>query len=284
MNVKQLSEIFLIELSGLYSEQEIKSITFYAFHHILNFSRSDMLLKKEEQINDENLSFLQDILNKLKQEIPIQYVLGCAEFYGINLAVNPDVLIPRPETEELVDWIIKENNNKTVKILDIGTGSACIAIAIKKNILLSTVFASDISDKALIVAKENAKNNNAEIHFLNFDILNVPENIKFPDFDIIVSNPPYVTESEKKYMKNNVLKYEPYNALFVSDNDPLLFYKAVADFSLKLIKKKITLFFEINERFSSCLFDMLSEKGFSDIEVEKDINGKYRMLKCDYII
>jgi len=282
MKVKQLSEIFLKELSLIYPSQEIKSITYVAFNQILKFSKSDMLLRKEEHIDEAKLLDLQDILFKLKQEIPIQYILGATEFYGLNFSVTPDVLIPRHETEELVDWIINENIENKVKILDIGTGSGCIAIALKKHLPNSNVFAIDISEKAICVANENALKNNTEIHFFNFDILNVPQNTLLHDFDIIVSNPPYVTESEKIYMKNNVLKNEPHNALFVFDNNPLIFYKAIADFVLQINKKNTTLFFEINENLAKPLFEMLLKKGFFDIELKKDINGKFRMLKCDF--
>ena len=282
MKVKQLSEIFLKELSLIYPSQEIKSITYVAFNQILKFSKSDMLLRKEEHIDEAKLLDLQDILFKLKQEIPIQYILGATEFYGLNFSVTPDVLIPRHETEELVDWIINENIENKVKILDIGTGSGCIAIALKKHLPNSNVFAIDISEKAICVANENALKNNTEIHFFNFDILNVPQNTLLHDFDIIVSNPPYVTESEKIYMKNNVLKNEPHNALFVFDNNPLIFYKAIADFVLQINKKNTTLFFEINENLAKPLFEMPLKKGFFDIELKKDINGKFRMLKCDF--
>ena len=280
MNVDDIRKLFLQELSEKYPENEIKSIFYYSAHTVLGFSRIDMAFRKDEEISNENQSLFFDILKKLKLDIPIQYILGTSEFYGLPFNVNKNVLIPRPETEELVDWIIKYNKNKNAAIIDIGTGSGCIAISLKKNIPESFVKAVDISEEALTVAIQNAKLNNVIIDFSKLDILNFPDNNSFPEFDIIVSNPPYVRDSEKKLMQNNVLNFEPHKALFVSDNDPLLFYEAIAEFSLKHLKKNGCLYFEINENFSVVLSEMLIRKGYYNVIVKKDINNKNRMIKC----
>jgi len=282
MKVKDITELFIKELLDKYSEREIKNIVLYALQHSLNFSKSDYFLKKEEIIREDKVSYLIDILKKLSKDIPIQYIIGNTEFFGLQFIVNHDVLIPRPETEELVEWIIKENKNKTASILDIGTGSGCIAISLKKYFPESSVTAIDISERALDVAKENASANNTSVKFHKMDILNKDECSTLAEFDIIVSNPPYVRESEKLLMRKNVLNYEPNEALFVPDDDPFKFYKAISELSILHIKRGGILFFEINENLSAELMEMIDSMGFVDTVVRKDINGKYRMLRSTY--
>ena len=280
MKVKDITHFFLEQLSEKYSEKEIRSFVFYSVQYLLGFSRADIVLRKDEEISNENQSLFFDIIKKLKLDFPIQYIFGTTEFYGLPFNVNNDVLIPRPETEELVDWIIKNNKNKNAAILDIGTGSGCIAISLKKHFPESSVYAVDISVKALNIAKQNTLLHKVIINFSRLDILNYIDNNEFPQFDIIVSNPPYVTESEKKQMKNNVLKYELHEALFVPDNNPFLFYEAIAEFSLKHLVKNGRLYFEINENLSAELSEMLINKSFCNVIVKKDIHGKDRMLRC----
>jgi release factor glutamine methyltransferase len=217
---------------------------------------------------------------ELKLQKPIQYTLGETEFFGINLKVNPHVLIPRPETEELVDWILRSKANDYPNILDIGTGSGCIAIALAKHLPAARVYALDISHDAITLAKQNSMNANAHVSFIHDDILSVPNRIEGSPFDIIVSNPPYVRESEKQLMQSNVLDNEPHLALFVKDTDPLIFYKAIAQTAKNHLKPNGTIFCEINEAFGEETADVFKDFGFNDIEVRNDINGKERMLRA----
>ena len=278
--IKDIIELFRQELTSVYSEKETESILFLVLHHVIGFSRTESVLRKEELLEEITRKKLFTILGKLKRGMPVQYVLGHTEFYGLDFLVRPGVLIPRPETEELCNWIIKENKNRKAVMLDIGTGSGCIAITLKKHIEDCTVYACDISEKALEIAGKNATKNNAGIHFFKSDTLNSKEKKKLPQFDVIVSNPPYIRNSEKKLMKPNVLNYEPHEALFVSDKNPLLFYKAIAGFSLNHLCPGGYLYFEINENLSSELVEVIDNMGFHDIQIKKDVNGKYRMLKC----
>jgi release factor glutamine methyltransferase len=218
-------------------------------------------------------------VSQLKLQKPIQYILGEAQFFNINLKVNPNVLIPRPETEELVHWIVNSNATENPSVLDIGTGSGCIAIAIAKNIVGSMVFAMDISPKAIALAKQNAKEAEVEVIFDEQDILSLPKSIKGAPFDIIVSNPPYVRNSERSFMDTNVLDHEPELALFVSDGNPLVFYKAIAQVAQTALKPNGFVYFEINEAFGNETAEVLSSFGFVDIEIRKDINGKDRMVR-----
>ncbi|MFA4852825.1 MAG: peptide chain release factor N(5)-glutamine methyltransferase [Bacteroidales bacterium] len=280
VKVKDITGLFYKELSDIYSEQEVRSLVYYVLRRVPGFSKSDTVIRREEPVDNSISIKIIDIIKKLKREVPIQYIFGDTEFYGLDLLVSPDVLIPRPETEELADWIIKENKNCKVTILDIGTGSGCIAIALKKHIADCTVYACDISENALKVAKQNAVRNITDIQFFKSDILNIKKNMAFPEFDIIVSNPPYIRTSEIKLMKGNVVKHEPHDALFVPDTNPLIFYKAIADFSLNHLRSGGSLYLEVNENLSVETSEMLENNGFCNIQVKKDISGKHRMLKC----
>lgn len=285
--VNAVISFFKSELVELHSLGEIETFISYSFEHVLNYSKTDLLLNKDLTMSESELLKFNNIVKQLKKNKPIQYILGNTYFYGLNLNVNESVLIPRPETEELVDWIIKDYSNKkttSLKLLDIGTGSGCIAIALSKNISESDVFALDVSIEALEIAKVNAnKNDQKNIHFIEADINHIStlKSFNFPtDFDIIVSNPPYITESEQSAMYKNVLDYEPHVALFVKDTNPLIFYVSIANFAIQKLQKNGALFFEINELFGKEMIKMLLEKGFINIELRKDINGKDRMIKC----
>ncbi|MGE5393156.1 MAG: peptide chain release factor N(5)-glutamine methyltransferase [Candidatus Saccharibacteria bacterium] len=266
------------ELAGIFQKQEIESLIFLIFEKIKGYSRTRFLLAKEEELTDQENLEIQNIVARLKDHEPIQYILGITEFYGLPFYTTPGVLIPRPETEELVEWIINENQLLSPQILDIGTGSGCIAITLKKNIPHSNVKACDISAVCITAANCNAQLNEVDITVLEYDILKQAPGLSFPPFDIIVSNPPYVRESEKEMMQKNVLDYEPSLALFVPDNAPLLFYERIADFSLKYLYPGGRLYFEINEAFGKECLAMLHGKGFSQIMLKKDINGKDRMI------
>jgi release factor glutamine methyltransferase len=270
---------FQSELLGLYPETEIRSFWLLIIEKLTGFSRTEIIVNKNTLFSEKQRTEVESFIEKLKNFIPIQYILGETVFYGLTFQVNSSVLIPRPETEELVDWIRNENNrNAGLQILDIGTGSGCIAISLKHEFSNSTVDAFDISEEALETALENAERNKLEVNFLNIDILTKPNfDMKW---DIIVSNPPYVLEKEKEEIQPNVLNHEPHVALFVPDNDPLLFYRKITGFAQKHLSTNGKLYFEINREAGEATVDLLTGMGFTDIELRKDISGNDRMVKA----
>ncbi|HEY2726737.1 MAG TPA: peptide chain release factor N(5)-glutamine methyltransferase, partial [Parafilimonas sp.] len=251
---------------------------------ITGFSKTQRLINKEIALSIVQQQQLQNFSEQLLQSKPVQYVLQEAWFAGMNFFVDENVLIPRPETEELVEYIIHDLqfpvHDLQLTILDIGTGSGCIAIALKKKLLLSNVFALDISEKSIQIAEKNAEKNNVSVSFFQADILNPDPKINFPVFDIIVSNPPYIKKTEANGMSPNVLHYEPHIALFVSDSDPLIFYKTIADFALTHLNNEGELFFEINEMMSKQITGLLKDKGFSEIVIKKDFQEKDRIASA----
>lgn len=263
-------------LLPIYPISEIDAFIYIIFNHLYNFSRTDLILKTDHVFNNEELKAIDSVIERLKTGEPIQYILGKTTFYDLPLKVNPSVLIPRNETEELVDHILKRHPNRKVKILDIGTGSGAIPIALKKNNPLADVYACDISQSAIDTAQKNAFINQVEIAFFNHDILS-DNNLPFGEFDLIVSNPPYITEKEKSLMATNVLEHEPHLALFVPDNDPLKFYRAITEKAVCLLKEKGELWFEINEAYGAGVLSLLERHNF-DAQLLKDINGKDRMV------
>ena len=272
--IRDILPYFETELTQFYSKKEVQNMAFWCIHSISNLSRSEYLMSSNSPLSADTVSFYQSVVSRLKKFEPVQYVLGECEFHGLSLKVSPSCLIPRPETEELVHWILKHN---FTKVLDIGTGSACIPIVLAKY-KDAQIMALDISSDALSIAKENAKNNNVNIHFIEHDIFN---DIDLKNsFDLIVSNPPYVLESEKTLMNNNVLDYEPHLALFVSDKDALIYYKRIIDFSKVHLQKKGLLFLEINEQKSVEIKDLLENNGFENVLIKKDMQGKNRMVKA----
>lgn len=281
MKIKQYKSFFQEQLAILYDEIEVESFFYIILENKNNLKRIDLALNIDLEFSELNLSVWNEILEKLKLEIPIQYILGTTSFYGLDFEVNENVLIPRPETEELVEWIIKENTNiessKKLKILDIGTGSGCIAISLAKNIPNSEVFALDVSIKALAIAKKNAEINNVNITFVQKNILE-GVNLK-QKFDIIVSNPPYVRNLEKHEIGKNVLNSEPHLALFVDDNDALIFYKKIAELAKINLVENSQLYFEINQYLAKETIELLENLGFKNIELRQDIYGNDRMVK-----
>lgn len=269
------------ELEGLYPETEIHSFSQLIIEKLTGFSRAEIIVNKNTQFSEKQYHEIETFIEKLKKFIPVQYILGETEFYGLTFSVNDSVLIPRPETEELVDWIRTENDRSaTLNILDIGTGSGCIAISLKHEFPNSTIDAFDISEAALETARSNAKCNQLDVNFSIVDILNASE---LPEkWDIIVSNPPYVLENEKAEIQPNVLENEPHLALFVPDNDPLLFYRSIAKFAIKQLMPNGKLYFEINRQYGKTTTELLSELGFIDIKLRKDISGNDRMVKAIY--
>ncbi|NVK53749.1 MAG: peptide chain release factor N(5)-glutamine methyltransferase [Flavobacteriaceae bacterium] len=281
MLVSTFRNHFNKELSEIYPATEIDSFFFLLIEEELGLQRIDLALTTQLTISEEKFKYLYNALSRLKAQEPIQYILRKTEFYGLQFNVTKDTLIPRPETEELVDWILTENKqlhaSKKINILDIGTGTGCIAISLAKNLPNANVTAIDISKEALLIAKENAlANNNVGITFIEADVLALKS---LPSkFDIIVSNPPYVRELEKKEIKPNVLENEPHLALFVDDNNPLLFYKKIAELAKNHLTTNGKLFFEINQYLGKETLAMLNEVGYTT-ELRKDIFGNDRMIK-----
>jgi release factor glutamine methyltransferase len=267
------------ELEGIYPETEIKSFSYLIVEKLTGFSRTEVIVNKNTLFSIEQHHVIESFIQKLKKFIPIQYILGETEFFGLTFNVNESVLIPRPETEELVDWIRNESNgNSNLKILDIGTGSGCIAISLKHEFPTAEVDAFDISENALKTAQNNANINKLSVQFTKVDILNASHTLN--KWDIIVSNPPYVLENEKTDMDANVLENEPHLALFVPDNDPLLFYRNIAIFAQKQLNNNGKLYFEINRQYGQATIELLCNIGFTNIELRKDISGNDRMIKA----
>jgi len=265
-------------LSSYYDKREIQSFIYIIFEYILSYGKIDTEVKKEEKIDEDICERIFSIVDRLKKFEPIQYIIGETDFYDLIFKVNKATLIPRQETEELVHLIIDENSNKDISILDVGTGTGCIAISLAKNLPLASLYAVDISDKAIETAKENAIINKTKVNFFKEDILNIKH--KHNKYDIIVSNPPYIRNSEKSLMHANVLDYEPHTALFVDDNDPLIFYRTIALFAQEHLNENGLLYFEINEALGKEMKDMLSEYSFQNIEVIKDLNERDRIVKA----
>lgn len=267
------------ELQGLYPDTELKKFCNLIVENLTGFSRIEIILNKNTIFSDKQRNEVDSFIEKLKRFVPIQYILGETEFYGLPFFVNESVLIPRPETEELVDWAQSENDRSAhLSILDIGTGSGCIAISIKKEFSNSAVDAFDISEKALETARRNANRNKLEVNFSRIDILSSPEfNTKW---DIIISNPPYIAEQEKSEILPNVLDHEPHLALFVPDDDPLLFYRHIALFAQQHLQPNGKLYFEIHRDAGPACINLLAGLGYHDVELRKDISGNDRMVRA----
>lgn len=266
------------ELNGFVTAEEARNFSLLIFNHLRGYERKDMLLNQDVLLTNNEVEFISNSLCRLKNSEPIQYVLGYTEFYGLKFKTDKRALIPRPETEELVDWVI-ENSKNNQNILDVGTGSGCIAVALKKHLPQASVYGWDISPQALQLADENAQLNGVEVSFKLQDVLSVQlETVQW--LDLLVSNPPYVTLKEKEAMLANVLEFEPHNALFVSNNEPLLFYEVIAKLGTKILKSGGQLYFEINESFGSQTKELLSKLGYSSISLKKDLFGKDRMVRA----
>lgn len=283
MQIKEYRAEFIQELTPIYDAGEAESFFYLILEEQQHLKRIDLALNPTLTFSGDEIQHWNSILEQLKKEIPIQYLLGKTSFYGLNFEVNENVLIPRPETEELVDWIVGDcfvpSNDRRLKILDIGTGSGCIAISLAKNILNVEVFAIDVSEKALATAKKNAEINGVNVTFLEKNILETEDLERH--FDLIVSNPPYVRELEKQEIKKNVLDNEPHLALFVADNDALIFYRKIAELAQKNVSQNGQLFFEINQYLGKETVDLLVKMNFKNIELRKDIYGNDRMIRCE---
>ncbi len=299
MNIKSLKTYFFTELQTIQEDSEIESFFFILTEFLHNLKRIDVSLHPDFEVSETDLEKWKTIISELKTEKPIQYITGEAWFYGLRFEVNENTLIPRPETEELVEWIVESQKSKVesqkskaqnliiqksnnLTILDIGTGSGCIPIALKKEIPNAQVSAIDISEKALEIARKNASDNQVEVNFIHQDILTSQHlNISTSQpllFDVIVSNPPYVQNLEKQEIKRNVLDYEPHLALFVDDSDALLFYRKIAQLALKSLESNGILFFEINQYLGKETVELLEKLGFKNIELRKDFMENDRMI------
>ena len=289
MLLKNFKTIFISELTSIYDEVEAESFFYLSLEKLQNLKRIDLALQPNFELTESEVDNWNNILDDLKSQKPIQYILGETEFYGLPFLVNENVLIPRPETEELVQLIIVESQmikKETIRILDIGTGSGCIAVSLAKNLPNAQVFAIDVSEEALRVAKKNAETNQVSINFIQANILEtnnltqLSTNNQQPttEFDVIVSNPPYVRHLEKDEIKKNVLDYEPHLALFVEDNDALLFYRKIAQLSKTSLTQDGKLYFEINQYLGKETVELLEELEYKNTKLLKDIYGNDRMI------
>ncbi len=276
--IRDISSCIKLELRELYPENEISALTRIIIRTLPGVKKLHQIADQELPVSSEETSRIFDIINQLKAGKPIQYITGSTDFYNCTILVNEATLIPRPETEELIDLIIRENKYFSGKILDYGTGSGCIAIALARNLPTAAVTGTDISQEALNVALRNAELNEVKVNFIRDDIFN-PERVLEIEAGIIVSNPPYVRESEKQYMNRNVLEYEPHTALFVTDSDPLVFYRAILYSAEKVLRPGGKIYFEINEAMGNEITNMLEVSGYNEIKLIHDLNGKERIIK-----
>ena len=283
MLLKQYKTHFFDSLKNIQDEQEIESFFFILTEYLHNLKRVDLALNPNFELSDAEVKKWNAILADLQQEKPIQYIMGETWFYGLRFEVNENTLIPRPETEELVEWIVESTKHEAgslkLNILDIGTGSGCIPISLKKEIPNALVAAIDVSEKALEMARKNAVDNEVEVNFMLKNILETDSLVE--KYDVIVSNPPYVRNLEKQEIKKNVLAYEPHLALFVEDSDALLFYRKIAQLALTSLTPNGKLFFEINQYLGKETVALLENLGFKNIELRKDFVGNDRMICCE---
>ena len=284
MTMQEATYYLLNNLRTIYPEGEASQITDWVIEHLTGSKKAERMIYKNADLTEQEEKQLQQYTERLLNREPVQYVLNESWFCGLKLYVDKNVLIPRPETEELVEWIISNCKFPVdeLKILDIGTGSGCIPISLKRRIRKAEVWACDISEKALAVAKRNADALGADVNFMQLDILGKEQRNQLPEFDIIVSNPPYVPEKDKAQMQPNVLNYEPPTALFVPDNDPLVFYKAIAVFGKTHLSPKGTIYCEIHENLGSPVEEIFSSSGYTT-ELKKDMQQKDRMIKSGLV-
>jgi release factor glutamine methyltransferase len=287
MKITQYRPYFIDQVAPFFDKEEAESFFYLIIENFRNLKRVDLVMQPDLFFSEPELIQLEQVIAELKLQKPIQYILGTTEFYGLQFQVNPHTLIPRPETEELVDWILKsqkledgrrKTEDKSIKMLDIGTGSGCIAISLAKNLPQARVSAIDVSVEALATAKKNAALNEVDVQFICQNILET--NSLTATYDIIVSNPPYVRMLEKQEIKTNVLDFEPHLALFVEDNDALLFYRKIAQLAQHNLNENGLLFFEINQYLAKETIELLENLHFKSIELRQDIYGNDRMICC----
>jgi release factor glutamine methyltransferase len=283
MSIQQATRQLLFQLYHIYDDREAANIADWVMEHVTGWKKIDRVINKQVPLSAHSLSLLEAYTKQLLAHKPVQYVLNEAWFFGLKFFVNEQVLIPRPETEELVDWIItdiRSGNLPFSKITDIGTGSGCIPVSLKKNLPATVLAAVDISEKALELAKKNAEIHQTPVSFFRQDVLDKDSWHLFPPTEIIVSNPPYIGAGEKTNMAEHVLRYEPHLALFVEDADPLRFYKAIADLALQKLQEENAVYVEINERYGEETVKIFLEKNFREVILKKDMQGRDRMIRA----
>ena len=282
-NIRECLRYIISQITGIYPAKEAQSIAYLLLEETLSVSKTGLLKNLDLPLTSSQVDKITDIVSELKKEKPVQYVLGKCWFYDCSILIKPGVLIPRPETEELVQWVITDFKDKKVSILDIGTGSGCIAIAIAKYLINASLFAFDNSAVALDIAKKSAKINKQNVLFFHHDLFSSNPIQYLSQVDVIVSNPPYILESEKPQMRRNVIEYEPHNALFVKNDDPLMYYREILNVAKKsLLKKKGYVYFEINEKMGKKISKLLDQYNYINIELRKDLFGKNRMIKAQF--
>lgn len=281
--VKDLFAEYRLQLKHLYDAREADAIALTVLREVTTQSNAYLKAFPELSLSVDQQKKAKEFIEELTTGKPLQYVIGHTEFYGLPFKVNPSVLIPRPETEELVEWVLNSDlPGSAINILDVGTGSGCIAISLKKHLPHANVWAMDISAEALITAKQNAELNDVKVNFIEADVLNLTHNLQLitHNLNLIISNPPYVTPADKDQMHTNVTDFEPHTALFVPQDDPLLFYNAIAGLAAKNLIEGGLLFFEINESYGNETVEMLKAKNFTQVELRKDMSGRDRMIKA----
>jgi len=281
MTMQEATFLLLKKLRSIYSDGETNQITDWVMEHLTGSKKAERMIYKNESITSKEEEQLQDYIKRLMAHEPVQYILNEAWFCGLKFYVDKNVLIPRPETEELVEWVVKEarGQKSEIRILDVGAGSGCIPVSLKKKLENATVWSCDISNDALQVAKRNATTLAIDVNFIQLDFLNEEQREKLPAFDIIVSNPPYIPVKEKIEMQPNVLEHEPPTALFVPDNDTLVFYRAIAAFGKNHLNKNGMIYTEINESLGKTTTELFQQNGYIT-EIKKDMQGKERMIKA----
>lgn len=288
MTIRTASQKIIEQVKTIYDETEATNIAVLLLEYIAGFTRTEQTVSQEKKITEAQSEKINLSLFRLLNHEPIQYILNECWFYGMKFFVDQNVLIPRPETEELVDWIIRDLKPclpagrfpvTELNILDMGTGSGCIAISLKRKLRKTEVWACDISEEALIIAKKNSESLQADIHFIQLDFLNETERNKLPLFDMIISNPPYILQKDKETMQQNVLDFEPHTALFVADNNPLVFYSAIANFANTHLNKNGNIYCEIHESLGKNVAEIFLQNKFK-VEIKKDMQGKERMIKA----
>lgn len=283
MTIQAAFTQIITSLAPIHDQREAGNIAHIVMEHITGLSKMDRIVYKEKELTDQQSAQLEVALQALLEHQPVQYVTGSSWFYGMELQVNANVLIPRPETEELVEWIVQDVRDSKLlnrRILDIGTGSGAIPLALKKELPAATVWALDVSPGALDTARANAQQQKLDVHFEQVDILDITAAGSLPMFDIIVSNPPYICQRERTDMQEQVVAYEPSIALFVPDEDALLFYRQIGLLAKEKLNRGGALYFEINEAFGKETAGLLTEQGYVNVEVRKDLFGKDRMVKA----
>ena len=289
MTIGEAQQELISRLSSVYEKREAANIADLVMEYVTGFTKSERVIQRSDSMDEERAGQLELFINALEQHKPVQYVLNQAWFFGMKFFVDENVLIPRPETEELVHWVINEINisesvgwQDRLIILDVGTGSGCIPVSLKKAIPRAELWGCDIDEQALNVARLNSARLDYLVDFQGLDFLDPTQRNQLPYVNILVSNPPYIPERDKAEMSPNVLKYEPHKALFVPDNDPLVFYRAIADFGHKRMHKDGIIFVEIHENLSSLLNELFRKAGYSRIEIKRDMQGKERMMKIEW--